>query len=141
MNIWYCDSPDLWKLNHLSKNTIAEMLGIAFIEAGEDYLKATMPVDRRTHQPFGLLHGGASAVLAETLGSVGSYLCVDPEKKTTVGLEINCNHIRSVKSGMVTGTAKPVHIGGKTQVWEIRIEDETGNLICISRLTVAVLSK
>lgn len=141
MNIWYFGSPDLSELNHLSKNTIAETLGITFVEVGEDYLKATMPVDHRTHQPFGLLHGGASAVLAETLGSVGSYLCVDSEKRATVGLEINCNHIRSVKSGIVTGTAKPVHIGGKTQVWEIRIEDEMGKLICISRLTVAVLSK
>jgi 1,4-dihydroxy-2-naphthoyl-CoA hydrolase len=112
-----------------------------FSEIGENYLKATMPVDHRTHQPYGLLHGGASAALAETLGSVSSALVIDQEKFICVGIEINANHIRSVRSGIVTGTCTPIHIGATTHVWDIRIHDERNKLVCISRLTVAILKK
>lgn len=116
-------------------------LGIVMTEIGDDYLKATMPVDHRTHQPFGLLHGGASVALAESLGSMGAYLCVDPTLYNVVGLEINANHIRAVREGHVTGTARPIHIGKSTQLWEIRITDEADKLVCISRITLAVLAK
>jgi 1,4-dihydroxy-2-naphthoyl-CoA hydrolase len=112
-----------------------------YIEVGEDYLKATMPVDYRTHQPMGLLHGGASVALAETMGSAGAFLCVDSSAFNVVGLEINANHVRAVRSGLVTGIAKPIHMGRTTQLWEIRITDEADKLVCISRLTVAVLQK
>ena len=118
-----------------------EHLGIQFLEVGDDYIKARMPVDQRTIQPFGLLHGGASIALAETLGSVAANLCVDREKKMCVGLEINANHIRPVTNGFVYGIAKPIHLGASTQVWEIRIENEQEKLVCISRLTLAVLDK
>ena len=127
------------RLNELSRGTAMEPLGIVFTEVGEDYLRGTMPVDERTRQPYGLLHGGASVLLAETLGSSAGNLCV-PEGKVCVGLEINANHVRAVRSGSVTGTARAVHVGGRTQVWEIRIEDDAGNLVCISRLTLAVIS-
>lgn len=116
-------------------------LGIEFLEVGDDYIKAKMPVDQRTIQPFGLLHGGASVALAETLGSVAANLCVDREKKMCVGLEINANHIRPVTNGFVYGIAKPIHIGASTQVWEIRIQNEQEKLVCISRITLAVLDK
>ena len=116
-------------------------MGIEFTELGEDYLIATMPVDHRTHQPMGLLHGGASAALAETLGSFASHLVVDTSKFDCVGLEINANHIRPKTDGVVTGIAKPIHLGSKTHIWEIRIEDERGKLVCISRLTMAILPK
>ncbi len=128
-------------LNELSKRTLAEHLGMEFTVIGDDFLQARMPVDSRTHQPFGLLHGGASVALAETLGSVAATLCVDPEQQFCVGLEINANHIRGVRSGYVTGTAKPLHIGKKTHVWEIRITDEQNELVCVSRITMAVLDK
>ena len=118
-----------------------EHLGIVFTEVGDDYLQATMPVDHRHHQPYGLLHGGASVTLAETLGSVGAHLTVDSEKFNSVGLEINANHIRAVRSGLVTGTARPIHVGRSTQVWEIRITNEQDKLTCVSRLTVAVIEK
>lgn len=127
-------------LNRLSRNTAMEPLGIVFTEIGPDYVRGTMPVDARTHQPYGLLHGGASVLLAETLGSSAANLSV-PEGKMCVGIEINANHVRGVRSGTVTGTARPVHIGASTQVWEIRIEDEAGKLACISRLTLAVVPK
>src|SRR5574337_1319510 len=134
----------LWKtqttvdqLNERSKNTLVERLGIEFLEVGDDYLKAKMPVDYRTKQPAGLLHGGASVVLAETLGSVAAGLCVNKEKKRIVGLEINANHIRPVTDGWVTGVTKPIHVGITTQIWEVKIYNEQDNLICISRLTVA----
>ena len=120
---------------------MVEHLGIEFTAVGEDYLEATMPVDKRTHQPIGLLHGGASVALAETLGSVGANYCVDPEKQYCVGLEINANHIRSVRSGYVKGTARPVHLGKRTHVWEIRIVNEQNELVCVSRITMAVLDK
>lgn len=128
-------------INALNAGTMADHLGIEVIEVGDDYLRATMPVDARTVQPMGLLHGGASVVLAETLGSIGAYGCVDRTRYVCVGLDINANHIRAVRSGHVTGTARPLHLGGRTQVWEIRIEDPAGRLACISRLTMAVLEK
>jgi 1,4-dihydroxy-2-naphthoyl-CoA hydrolase len=140
MSIWR-RRPSLESLNALSKNTLLEPLDIRFTEVGDDYLVATMPVDARTHQPFGLLHGGASVVLAESLGSSGANCCLDMEAEYAVGLEINANHLRAVRSGQVTGTARPIHIGRRTQVWEIRIEDEAGRLACISRLTLAVMPK
>ena len=120
--------------------TMAEHIGLRVTEIGEDYLRGTMPVDGRTKQPYGRLHGGASCVLAEELGSIAASLCTDPKQVFTVGLEINANHIRGVTQGMVTGTARPLHVGRATQVWEIRIEDEQQRLVCISRLTVAVVS-
>jgi 1,4-dihydroxy-2-naphthoyl-CoA hydrolase len=141
MSIWFHKNLSISDLLPLGKGTLSETLGMEFIEVGPDYLKASMPVDHRTKQPFGLLHGGASVALAETLGSVGSALITDSSKFLCVGLEINANHLRSAKKGFVYGTAKPIHIGGKTHVWEIRIEDEDQKLICISRLTVAVLSR
>ena len=126
-------------LNALSANTAMEPLGIEFTELGPDFLCATMPVDRRTHQPYGLLHGGASVLLAETLGSTAAMLCV-AEGERCVGIEINANHLRAVRDGIVTGTARPLHVGRQTQVWEIRIEDAARRLVCVSRLTVAVLA-
>jgi 1,4-dihydroxy-2-naphthoyl-CoA hydrolase len=141
MSIWFHKNLSISDLLPLGKGTLSETLGMEFIEVGPDYLKASMPVDHRTKQPFGLLHGGASVALAETLGSVGSALITDSSKFLCVGLEINANHLRSAKEGFVYGTAKPIHIGGKTHVWEIRIEDEDQKLICISRLTVAILSR
>jgi 1,4-dihydroxy-2-naphthoyl-CoA hydrolase len=128
-------------LNEWSTNTLAERLGIEFITIGDDYLEARMPVDHRTHQPLGLLHGGASVALAETMGSVAATLCVDGTKQFCVGLEVNANHIRSAKEGFVTGITKPIHIGKKTQVWETKISTENGDLVCISRITMAVLDK
>ena len=138
----------LWKtkttldqLKELSRKTLVEHLGIEFLEIGDDYLKAKMPVDYRTKQPAGLLHGGASVVLAETLGSVAAGLSVNREKKGIVGIEINANHIRPVTDGWVTGITKPIHVGNTTQIWEIKIYNEQDNLICISRLTVANIEK
>jgi 1,4-dihydroxy-2-naphthoyl-CoA hydrolase len=128
-------------LNKLSKNTMAEQIGIEFTAIGDDSMEARMPVDARTHQPFGLLHGGASVALAETLGSVAAHCCVDPAKQFCVGLDINANHLRGVKEGFVTGITKPIHIGKKTQVWEIRILNQKDELVCISRITMAVLDK
>ncbi|MFZ1082360.1 MAG: hotdog fold thioesterase [Candidatus Kryptoniota bacterium] len=128
-------------VNGLGKGTMAERIGIEVIEIGDDYLKGKMPVDNRTVQTYGILHGGASAALAETLGSIAGMLTLDHEKEFCVGLEINANHIRSVRSGFVYGTAKPIHIGSKTQVWEIKIENETGQLTCVSRLTLAILPR
>jgi len=130
----------LEQLNASSRDTAMEPLGIVFTEIGADYLRATMPVDARTHQPYGLLHGGASVLLAETLGSSAGMMAVD-EGQGVVGIEINANHLRGVRSGVVTGTARPLHIGARTQVWVIRIEDESARLVCISRLTVAVIAR
>lgn len=126
-------------LNAMARGTAMEPLGIVFTEIGPDYLRGTMPVDARTHQPHGLLHGGASVLLAETLGSTAGGMCV-PEGRRVVGIEINANHLRGVRSGTVTGTARPLHVGRSTQVWEIRIEDEAARLVCISRLTLAVVA-
>jgi len=141
MKIWHKDYT-LNDLKPLSKKHMASHLGIEFIKIGEDYLKARMPVDDRTHMPRGLLHGGASCVLAETVGSTAAFLCIDPDKYTAVGLEINANHLRGIREGYVVGTARPIHIGRSMHVWDIRIEAEDSNkLICISRHTVAVLDK
>ncbi len=125
-------------LNERGKNTLAEQIGIEFTAIGEDTLEARMPVDHRTKQPYGLLHGGASVALAETIGSVAAVCCIDTGKYYCVGLEINANHIRSAREGYVKGVARPLHIGRSTQVWEIRITDEGDKLICISRITLAV---
>jgi len=129
------------QLNDRPTNHMGAFLGIKFTEVADDALTATMPVDERTHQPAGILHGGASVVLAETLGSVASYMCIDPQKYQAVGLEVNANHLRPVKSGLVTGICKPLHIGAKTHVWEIKIYDDKGKMNCISRLTVAIINK
>jgi uncharacterized protein (TIGR00369 family) len=127
------------ELNAHSLNTAVSHLGITITEIGEDFLRGTMPVDQRTKQHYGLLHGGSSAMLAETLASVGANMCVEKEGQQAVGLELNCNHLRGVTEGLVTGTARPIHIGRKTQVWDIRIEDSRGKLCCVSRLTLAVI--
>lgn len=121
--------------------TMIDHIGIEITEVGEDFLKATMPVDHRTVQPMRILHGGASVTLAETLGSLAATLVIDSEKKFCVGLDINANHIRAVKSGFVTGIAKPLHIGSSTQVWSIEIKDEENRLVCISRITMAILDR
>jgi 1,4-dihydroxy-2-naphthoyl-CoA hydrolase len=128
-------------IKEMGKGTLAEALNINLIEIGPDYLKATMPVDSRTRQSMGILHGGASVALAETAGSVAGYGTVDPIKQYCVGLEINANHLRSKASGIVTADCRPIHLGRKTQVWDIRITDENHKLICISRLTLAVLDR
>lgn len=133
--------PSVESLNKLCKNTISEVLGMEFTEVGDNYLIAKMPVDKRTHQPYGLLHGGASVVLAETLGSVAGMLMVDSDTEYCVGLEINANHIRGITDGWVYGRASAIHVGKKTQVWSIEIINEEEQLICISRLTMAVLNK
>jgi 1,4-dihydroxy-2-naphthoyl-CoA hydrolase len=138
--IWFQPPPPLDTLNR-PRPTLMAHLGILMTDIGDDYLAATMPVDHRTHQPFGLLHGGASVALAESLGSMAAYLCVDPTKYNVVGLEINANHIRAVRDGHVTGIARPIHVGKSTQLWEIRITDEADKLVCISRITLAVLAK
>ena len=122
-------------------NTMIERIGIKITEIGDDYVRGTMPVDARTHQPYGLLHGGASVALAETLGSLGAMMCADAKTHLAVGLDINANHLRGVTDGIVTGTARPLHLGRTTQVWEIRIEDERLRLICIARLTVAIVPR
>ena len=131
---------DLQALNAQSRGTLIERMGIKFTELGADFLVGTMPVDPRTLQPYGLLHGGASVALAETLGSTAGNLCVD-DGEMCVGVEINANHLHAVRDGHVTGTARALHVGRRTQVWEIRIEDEAGRLACISRLTLAVVGK
>jgi 1,4-dihydroxy-2-naphthoyl-CoA hydrolase len=128
-------------LNQWGPGTLAEVIGIEFTAIGEDYIEATMPVDHRTHQPMGLLHGGASVALAETMGSVAAISCIDTTRQYCVGLDINANHIRSIRTGFVKGVTRPIHIGKKTHVWEIRITSEAGDLICISRITMAVLDK
>ena len=131
----------LESLNQMSSESMVRHLGIEFIEIGEDYLKASMPVDTRTHQPFGVLHGGASVTLAETLGSVAANTVLTSRDQYCVGQEINANHIRPVKEGLVFGITRPVHIGRTSQVWEIKITDERDRLVCISRITLAVLTK
>ncbi len=141
MSIWFKKDINLEKLNQFSVNTMNELLGIRITELGENYIKAIMPVDKRTHQAYGILHGGASAALAETLGSIGSVIIVDPEQYICVGVEINANHIRSVRDGFVTGTAVPLHIGASSHVWEIKIVDKNDKLVCVSRLTVFVKQK
>ena len=141
MTIWFKDLP-LEEIQRTSSHRdLTHSLGIEFTDIGPDYLSGSMPVDERTRQPYGLLHGGASVALAETLGSLGCYLTLDPKTHYNVGLEINANHIRSVREGIVTGTAKPIHMGRTTHIWEIRIVDERDKLVCISRLTLAILER
>ncbi len=139
--IWFKKDLVISEIVSMGDPSMGEHLGIELIEVGDDFLKGRMPVDHRTKQPFGLLHGGASCVLAETLGSIGSALIIDSSKFMCVGIEINANHIRSARQGFVTGTATPIHIGATTHVWDIRINDEQDKLVCISRLTVAILKK
>ena len=141
MKIWFDKNLSLEKLHPFNKGTINEHLGIEWTEMGDNFLKARMPVDQRTKQPFDLLHGGASCVLAESLGSFSSYLVIDPAEFYCVGIEINANHIRSVKEGFVYGICSPLHIGSSTHVWDIRITSEEGKLVCICRLTVAIMKK
>jgi 1,4-dihydroxy-2-naphthoyl-CoA hydrolase len=131
----------LQQANKMCENTLVSHLGIEFTNIGEDFIEAKMPVDYRTHQPMGLLHGGASVALAETRGSVGAVCTLDIAKNYCVGLEINANHIKSARSGFVFGTARPIHLGKKTQVWEIKITNEQQELVCISRITMAILDK
>jgi 1,4-dihydroxy-2-naphthoyl-CoA hydrolase len=140
VSIWL-RNPSLEQLNAATEGTMMRPLDIVFTEVGADFLRATMPVDERTRQPYGLLHGGASVTLAETLGSTGAGLCIDTERFLCVGQEINANHLRSAKSGRVTGTARPVHLGGRSHVWGIEIVNEAGALICISRLTMAIIER
>ena len=131
--------PSLDEINAHHRGSAIEQLGILVTELGDDFLRGTMPVDARTKQPYGLLHGGSSAMLAETLASVAANLCVDdPLQQQAVGLELNCNHLRAVTDGIVTGTARPLHVGRRTQVWDIRIEDEQGRATCVARLTLAM---
>jgi len=141
MAIWFNKRSSLTDLKELGKGTMAEHLGIEWTEAGPDFLKARMPVDSRTKQPYGLLHGGASCVLAETIGSLASAMVVDHTQYYCVGLEINATHIRSAREGFVTGKATPLHLGATTHVWDIKIYDENDKLICVSRLTVAVIKR
>ena len=138
MAIWKQDV-DIDRINTWRADTLLESLGIRVTAVGEDWLQGTMPVDRRTHQPYGLLHGGASVALAETLGSIAAMLTLDPARERAVGLDINANHVRGVREGTVTGTARALHLGRSTQVWEIRVENEAGQLVCMSRLTMAVV--
>jgi 1,4-dihydroxy-2-naphthoyl-CoA hydrolase len=141
MSIWFDQTITLEKMKVLGTGTMSEHIGIEWVQLGDNFLKAKMPVDHRTQQPYGLLHGGASCVLAETLGSVASALVVDHTKFYCVGLEINANHIRSARDGFVTGTCTPLHTGNSTHVWDIKIYDEKEKLVCVSRLTVAVLPR
>ena len=140
MSIWFRPFT-LEELQRQSAATMSEHLDIRFTEIGSDFLRATMPVDERTRQPFGLLHGGASVTLAETLGSVAANCCLDGARFYSVGQEINANHLRSARKGSVIGTARPVHVGRRSQVWDIRIEDDQGRLTCVSRLTMSVLER
>jgi 1,4-dihydroxy-2-naphthoyl-CoA hydrolase len=139
--IWFDKEITIEKLRPNALKTMAEHIGIEFTEIGKDFLKARMPVDYRTKQPYGLLHGGASCVLAETIGSLASALVVDHNRFACVGLDINANHVRSAREGWVTGVTTPLHLGANTHVWDIKIYDEINKLICISRLTVAIVPK
>ena len=141
MNIWFKKELTIADFEPLGKNTMGEYIGIEWVELGNDFLKARMPVDNRTKQPYGLLHGGASCVLAETIGSVASAMVIDHNRFACVGLEINANHVRSATSGFVTGIATPLHLGANTHVWDIKIYDEIQKLVCVSRLTVAVIPR
>jgi 1,4-dihydroxy-2-naphthoyl-CoA hydrolase len=140
MPIWF-QPYTLEETRKRGDGTMVEHIGIVVTELGDDFLSGTMPVDHRTVQPMGILHGGASVALAETLGSLAASLVVDPQKHYCVGLDINANHIRAVRSGLVKGTVRPVHLGSSTQVWSIEIKNEEGQLVCLSRLTMAVLNK
>jgi 1,4-dihydroxy-2-naphthoyl-CoA hydrolase len=139
MSIWR-SLRSLEELNTPHGNLI-DHLGIRFTEIGDDFVRGSMPVDARTIQPYGLLHGGASVALAETLGSMGAAMCVDAADYQCVGQEINANHVRAARSGLVTGTARPIHIGGRTHVWGIDIVNEANKLVCVSRITMAVIKR
>src|ERR1700681_1281443 len=140
MTIW--KSPrSVEELNSSGVGTLVEHLGIEFTEISDDFIRGTMPVEGRTRQPYGLLHGGASVALAETLGSTGATMCVDATQYQCVGQEINANHVRPARPGLVTGPGRPVHLGGRTQVWSIDIVNEAGKLVCTSRLTMAVIRR
>ena len=140
MTIWKTPR-SVEELNSGSAGTMVEYLGMRFTEISDDFVRGTMPVDARTRQPYGLLHGGASVALAETLGSTGATMCVDTTQFLCLGQEINANHVRAARAGLVTGTARPVHLGGRTQVWTIDIHDDAGNLVCTSRLTIAIIRR
>jgi 1,4-dihydroxy-2-naphthoyl-CoA hydrolase len=140
MSIWR-SLRSLEELNGNTQATLVGHIGILFTEIGADFIRGTMPVDTRTVQPYGLLHGGASVALAETLGSTGAAMCVDADEYQVVGQEINANHVRAARSGLVTGTARAVHLGGRTQVWSIEIVDSSQKLVCISRITMAVIKR
>ena len=140
MSIWFKDyTTD--KHGSMEMTGLNKQIGIKITEIGDDYLKGTMPVDDRTKQPAGLLHGGANCVLAETLASIGAYLVIDPSKNNAVGIEINANHIRSAKEGEVTGTARPIHLGKQTHVWQVEIMRDDAKLSCVSRVTIAVIDR
>jgi 1,4-dihydroxy-2-naphthoyl-CoA hydrolase len=141
--IWFLKdlSLETIKASAVGSDTMGTALGMEYVELGADFLKMSMPVDNRTKQPYGLLHGGASCALAETVGSVASALVIDTSKQICVGLEINANHLRPVRDGLVIATATRLHLGSSTHVWDIKIHDERDKLVCISRLTVAILAK
>lgn len=141
MAIWFNKSLKFEDLKTLESDSMSQHLGMEWTALGDNYLKMKMPVNERTKQPYGLLHGGASCALAETIGSMASHLVIDPNKFICVGLEINANHVRSARQGYVTATVTPLHVGANTHVWDIKIHDEAEKLICISRLTVAILNK
>ncbi len=142
-SIWFKNNLTLEHVlaENLNAATMGTHLGMQFVELGNDFLKMSMPVDERTKQPYGLLHGGASCALAETVGSIASALVIDTSKQICVGLEINANHLRGVKDGSIFATATRLHIGSSTHVWDIKIHNEQEKLICVSRLTVAILAK
>jgi 1,4-dihydroxy-2-naphthoyl-CoA hydrolase len=140
MSIWRTQT-SVEQLQAHSRNTLVDTIGIRVTEIGPDFIRATMPVDSRTHQPMGVLHGGASVALAETVGSLAANLCVDQALYICVGQEINANHLRPVSSGVVTATARAYHIGSRSQVWHIEIRDEREKLVCVSRLTMAVVDR
>ena len=141
MAIWFNKSLKFEDLKTLESDSMSQHLGMEWTALGDNYLKMKMPVNERTKQPYGLLHGGASCALAETIGSMASHLVIDPNKFICVGLEINANHVRSARQGYVTATVTPLHVGANTHVWDIKIHDEAEKLVCISRLTVAILNK
>jgi 1,4-dihydroxy-2-naphthoyl-CoA hydrolase len=140
MSIWH-NTPSLTEINALNEGTLGEYMNITFTEIGKDFIKASMPVDNRTRQPFGLLHGGASVALAETLGSVASWCAINRELFIGVGIEINANHVKAVMSGIVTGICTPIHLAGKNHVWDIRIHNEQNELVCVSRFTCTVVAR
>lgn len=140
MSIWFA-TPDLDELNRIHEGTAVSALGIVITAAGEDSLSGTMPVDQRTRQPWGLLHGGASVLLAETLGSAASMCCIDQTRWLCVGLEVNANHVRGVRDGIVTGVARPIHLGRTLHVWGIEIRASDQRLVCIARLSATVISQ
>jgi 1,4-dihydroxy-2-naphthoyl-CoA hydrolase len=140
MAIWF-EQPTKDEAGKMQKGTLMETLDIQIIDLGEDYISGSMPVDHRTVQPYGILHGGASVALAETLGSLAAHLVVDSSKYFTVGMEVNANHLRPATKGRVTGTAKPIHIGKSSHVWGIEIKNDEGKMVCISRITMAIVSR